>query len=81
MTNAQWKAMLARNGELKPRLTRAEQREMEKAWNAQCERFERRWIERSMEEGFEDRLSRMRDQMNADISREMGGYYGSNEDL
>ena len=69
MSNRQWKAMLTRNGEAKPRQTRAERRELEKAWNAQCNM------------SFEARVARMRDEMNADISREMGSYYGSNEDL
>ena len=66
MTNRQWKAMLARNGVAAPKPARAKR------------------IERLSDEiRFNEfaRMYRMQDEMNADISREMGGYYGSNEDL
>jgi hypothetical protein len=69
MSNRQWNAMLTRNSEAKPRTkrARAEIAHSTSLWNEQFNEFAR--------------AERMQDEMNADISREMGSYYGSNEDL
>jgi len=69
MSNRQWNAMLARNGVAKPRAKRA---------RAEVARSTSLWNEQFNETAI---IYRMQDEMNADISREMGGYYGSNEDL
>ena len=50
MTNAQWKAMLARNGETPPRQTAAERREFEKGWREQYKRFNEFAMQRMLQE-------------------------------
>ena len=65
MSNREWKAMLTRNGVAKPKAPRTKR--------AANERDPNHWWWSPENLG-----ARMRDEMNADISREMGGY---NEDL
>ena len=69
MSNREWKAMQKRHAA--PAMPRVKKREFDIA-NPKIY-----W------EGYGEFaiVYRLQDQMNADISREMGGYYGSNEDL